>query len=185
MTLTRTLDRVREVDSERALTVFFLVVGIVMFALTVNFEYSSSALFPRLTAGVLVVGSLLLLVQDRLPAPLQRIVAEPVSIAEPDDEFESSPAAETDETGADESPTTRQVPDAVATYGLLLGYLVVSYLIGILWATPIFALAYSWWFKQSRVSTAIVVGTSLAIVFAFYFLVDAPLEDGLLLEWIW
>ncbi len=177
-----TLATARELDTERALLLFFLVLGSALFALTFTFEYSTAALFPRLTAGAIIIGSVLLLAESWLPAPLQRVVAEPVSIADPDDEFDSAaePAAATDEL-----PTTRGVPDAVATFGLLLGYLLTSYLIGILWATPVFTLAYSWWFGQSRRTTAIIFTTAMVIVFAFYFLVDAPLEDGLLLEWIW
>lgn len=182
--MTRTVDIAREIDTERALLVFFLVVGGGMFALSFTFEYSSAALFPRITAGALFIGSLLLLFQERLPAPLQHVVAEPLSIAEPDSEFDSI-AGEAAATEADELPTTRQVPDTVATFGLLLGYIITSYLIGILWATPLFVLAYSWWFKQSRRAAAVIFVTALVIVFAFYFLVNAPLEDGLLLEWIW
>ena len=179
-----TLASARELDTERALLLFFFVLGSVLFALTFTFEYSTAALFPRLTAGAIIIGSVLLLAERWLPGPLQRIVAEPVSIADPDDEFEATADPDSSE-ATDELPTTRGIPDAVATFGLLLGYILTSYLIGILWATPVFTLAYSWWFGQSRRTTATIFTTAMVIVFAFYFLVDAPLEDGLLLEWIW
>jgi hypothetical protein len=182
--MSQLIDRSQKLDTERALLVFFLILGTSMFALTYTFEYSTSALFPRLTAGIIIIGSTLLLVQNQLPARLQRIVAEPVSLAEPDSEFETMSTDE-EEAAADGIPSTRGVPDAVATFGLLLGYIFASYLIGILWATPVFTLAYSWWFNQSGRTTTIIFVTAMVIVLAFFFLVDAPLEDGLLLEWIW
>ncbi|THE64901.1 hypothetical protein D8Y22_09775 [Salinadaptatus halalkaliphilus] len=184
--MTRTTALARAVDTERALSLFFLLVGLVMFGLTFTFEFSSAALFPRLTAGVIIVGSVLLVVQDALPEGLRRIVAEPVSIAQPDSEYESAANEQTaPEPAETASATTRGVPDSIATYGLLLGYIAVSLLIGILWATPLFVLAYSWWFEQSRRVSAVVFVTTLVIVFAFYLLFNAPLEDGFLLEWIW
>ncbi|MFR9721724.1 hypothetical protein ACL00X_20765, partial [Aeromonas diversa] len=64
-------------------------------------------------------------------------------------------------------------------------YIGLSFLIGIIWATPLFSLLYSWWFRQSRRIATTIFIVSLVIVFAFYFLVDAPLEDGYLLELIW
>lgn len=179
--MSRTTDMAQRVDTERALVIFFLVIGGSMFALTFTFDSSSAALFPRITAAVIVIGAVLLLFQNALPERARQLVAEPVSIGTPDDKYESTAG------GKDESPlpTTRQVPDTVATFSLLLGYIGLSFLIGILWATPVFSLLYSWWFDQSRLVTGIVFVTSFVIVFAFYFLVNAPLEDGLLLELIW
>lgn len=186
--MTRTTAGVGTIDTERALIVFFLLVGTVMFALTFTFDSTSATLFPRLTAGVLIVGSVLLLVQAYLPAPIQRAVAEPVSIAEPDDEYESK-LEETADASAESdasAPASRWgISDQVATFGLLLGYIGLSLLVGILWATPVFVLAYAWWFDLSRRYTAIVVSATLVIVFSFYLLLGAPLEDGILLEWIW
>lgn len=176
----------RRIDTERAITVFFLIVGLSLFALTFTFEFAGAAVFPRLTAGVIIIGSLLLLLQKRLPQQLQRFVAQSVSIAEPVDEFESQIEEKTAQRDTDDQiPTTRGVSDTVATYVLLLVYIGMSFLIGIIWATPLFTLLYSWWFNQSQRITVIIFVASLVIVFAFYFLVDAPLEDGLLLELIW
>lgn len=176
-----TTELARDIDTERALVIFFFLVGSSMFALSFGFESSSTALFPRVVAAVLIMGTVLLLFQNRLPERIQSIVTEPVSISNPDDEYEST----TEQEEPSELPTTRQVPDPVATFGILLGYIGLSFFIGILWATPVFALVYSWWFNQSRAMTAVIFVTSFAIVFAFYFLVNAPLEDGLLLEWLW
>lgn len=176
----------RRIDTEQALTVFFLITGLSLFALTFTFEFTGAALFPRLTAGVIIIGSLLLLFQERLPRQFQQFVTQSVSIAEPVDEFESQIEEKTARRESDDLiPTTRGVSDAVATYVLLLIYIGMSFLIGIIWATPLFALLYSWWFDQSRRITIVIFVTSLVIVFAFYFLVNAPLEDGLLLELIW
>jgi hypothetical protein len=176
----------KQIDTERMLTVFFFLVGVSLFALTFTFEFSGAALFPRLTAGFIIIGSLLLLLQERLPDHLQRFVAQSVSIADPVDEFESKIEEESAKPDSDEQlPTTRGVPDTVATYVLLLAYIGLSFLIGIIWATPLFTLLYSWWFNQSRKIAATIFIVSLVIVFAFYFLVNAPLEDGYLLELIW
>lgn len=176
----------KQIDTERLLTVFFLIVGVALFALTFTFEFTGAALFPRITASLIIIGSLLLLLQEKLPAQLQTVVAEPVSIADPADEFDSaSDKVETQSDSNDSLPTTRGVPDTIATYLLLLVYIGLSFLIGIIWATPVFTLLYSWWFNQSRKITAIIFTISLIIVFSFYFLVNAPLEDGYLLELIW
>lgn len=176
----------KRIDTERILTVFFLLVGISLFSLTFTFEFTGAALFPRLTAGFIIIGSLLLLLQERLPAQVQKFVAQSVSIAEPADEFEAKIEDESAKSDSDgQLPTTRNIPDSIATYVLLLVYIGLSFLIGIIWATPLFTLLYSWWFNQSRRTTAIIFTVSIVIVFTFYFLVDAPLEDGYLLELIW
>jgi hypothetical protein len=174
----------QNINTERALLLFFLIVGSIMFALTFTFEYSTAALFPRLTAGTIIVGCLLLLLQNKLPDSVQRIIAEPVSIAQPDSEFEEEHFYDESEE-SDRMPTTRGIPDPVATFALLLGYIGTSYLIGILWATPVFTLTYSLWFQQSRRTTALIFTTTMIIVLAFFLLVNAQLEDGILLEWIW
>lgn len=179
--MSRTTDLAQRVDTEQALVIFFLIVGGSMFVLTFTFDSSSAALFPRATAAVIIIGTLLLLFQNVLPEWVRQFITEPVSIGTPDDKYDST----TDGEEESKLPTTRQIPDTVATFSLLLVYIGLSFLIGILWATPVFSLLYSWWFDQSRLVTGVVFITSFVIVFAFYFLVDAPLEDGLLLELIW
>ena len=83
--------------SELGLLGVFLATAVGFTALTFDFRSSSAALFPRLMAGVIVVGVVLLLVREYLPEPLRRVVAEPVSLVDQEElEHDATGDLETD-----------------------------------------------------------------------------------------
>ncbi|MWV65096.1 hypothetical protein GRS48_09730 [Halorubrum sp. JWXQ-INN 858] len=68
--------------TEIALLFVFLAVATGFVVQTFGFRSSSAALFPRLTAAVVLVGGVLLLFESRLPEPVRRVVAEPVDLVD-------------------------------------------------------------------------------------------------------
>ena len=149
---------------EHVLLLIFLGTAVYMFVESYSFGERAAA-FPRFTAGATIVGATLLLFRSYLPWPLSRLVQdssgafdESVSV----DEAENDAA--TDERSADETDST---PSAIRTdepsaesdvryvdlgpiwmHGALFVavltvlFVVVSYLIGMLWAAPAFVAAY-------------------------------------------
>ncbi|WP_255193124.1 tripartite tricarboxylate transporter TctB family protein [Natronobeatus ordinarius] len=91
--------------SELGLLGVFLATAVGFTALTFDFRSSSAALFPRLMAGVIVVGVVLLLVREYLPEPLRRVVAEPVSLVDQEELEHDATELETDTDDATELET--------------------------------------------------------------------------------
>ena len=176
--------------SELGLLGVFLATAVGFTVLTFDFRSSSAALFPRLMAGVIIVGVVLLLAREYLPGPLQRIVAEPVSLVD-QEELETDSTAE--RTGQADLEADRE-GDASATEGgeppltprqftfvAITGYIGIAYLLSILLATPLFVLAYAAWFRHRWTTALALTAVSVLIVFLFIELANAPLGDGLLL----
>jgi hypothetical protein len=170
-------------DSERALVVLFLVVAGYMFFRSESFG-STAGLFPRLTAGVVLVGSVLLLFQNRLPGWLRTFVAEPSSLIKTNKDF----ATDFDEdeaeaaTGMVERDVDRPLEPSTFTAVAVGLYVVTSFLFGLLWMSPIFAVVYSRWFEQSWLTTAFLATLTFAMGWAFMSVLNLPLTEGALLS---
>ena len=81
---------------EHVLLVLFLVVGAYMYHGATEFS-PDAATFPRLTAGVTVVLSALLLVRNYLPGPVRSLVAEPMQVLGGDDVGEDNVGGRNDD----------------------------------------------------------------------------------------
>lgn len=150
---------------------------------TFQFDISSAVRFPRLTSSVVLIGALLLLFRGYLPKPVREFVAEPADVLKTDDGISEQAEERVDE--ADEASTEGQLSTvgrpihdsvfaaiAVSVYGLL------GYAIGLLWATPLFVVAYGVWFKQSWVRIAVLGVLGLLITFGFMTAIGIPLDRG-------
>lgn len=188
--------------SELALLGVFAAVAVGFIALTTTFRSSSPRLFPRLTGAVILVGVALLLTERWLPAPVRRIVAEPVDIVDRDGfaEYDSvdagAPAdgdaagpapgrqAEAEADGAETrrgrfGPLARLTPRQF-TFAAIAGYVGASYVLSVLVATPLFVLAYGAWNRQPRWVVAVLTVLSIGICLLFVSLANAPLDQSLL-----
>jgi hypothetical protein len=172
-------------DSERALVVLFLVVAGYMFLRSESFG-STAGLFPRLTAGVVLVGAVLLLLQDRLPGWLRTFVAEPSSLIKTNkdftSEFEEGDGEEEAATGMVERDVDRPLEPSTFTAVAVGLYVVTSFFFGLLWMSPIFAVVYSRWFEQSWLTTAFLAALTFAMGWAFMSVLNLPLTEGALLS---
>lgn len=179
---------VSRIDLEYIFLLIVLLSSGYMFWESYNFGISNAATFPRLTAGFVLIGTLLLLFRSYLPEPLYSFVAESADLIDVDDELVSEEAGEKDEAtgdidrspdGTNEVSTVgRPIHDSLFTSIAAIGYAILGYAIGILWASPIFILIYSLWFKLSWKSLLVLISLSLLIGFGFYEALGLRIDRG-------
>lgn len=167
-------------DHERVILLVMTIASSYALLDTFGFEISSAVRFPRLTSSVVLIGALLLLFRGYLPKPVREFVAEPADVLKTDDEMSQVEQERADEASTEGQLSTvgRPIHDsvfaaiAVSVYGLL------GYAIGLLWATPLFVVAYGVWFKQSWVRIAVLGVLGLLIAFGFMTALGIPLDRG-------
>jgi hypothetical protein len=217
--------------SEYGLILLFLVAGLYMFNGASEFSEAASQ-FPRLTSGVVIVGTALLLLKNVLPDPIRTFVEESDSVLGPGTEEELAEMTEKDlekkeqEEAADEEPaeqsasaddeerveqsaaTTDEEPTATmdedqvestaeAENGLkalvapdililltplfMLGYIVLSLLIGMLWASPIFVVLYLLLTGQRWYTNVAMTALAFIIPYGFMVILNFDLHTGILI----
>jgi len=172
------------VDSERLLLVGFLVVAGYFFVTSFSFG-RTAGLFPEMTSGVVIVGSILLLLQDYLPERVRRYVAESAELLGSQEDMGQELEAQIgrvtdDDTGDDETERHWGMTPSVFTAASVLGYFVTSLLFGMLWMSPIYALVYSTWSRHSWYTRVALTAMAFVLGYAFMTVLNLPLEDGLL-----
>ncbi|WP_137285278.1 tripartite tricarboxylate transporter TctB family protein [Halorussus salinisoli] len=169
---------------------------VVLLAVAGAMVYKSSAygetagLFPRLTGGVVVIGSLLLLLEGFLPKSIRSIVSEPANLFEASEGDETAqrtrqePTADADVETEDDSSASRPVPDSIFTTASIVGYTVSAYYIGLLWMSPVFAFFFSRWYRQPWWVTGFLTILSFVLAYGFMELLNLPLDEGALVQYI-
>lgn len=190
MTTTKSIDY-----GEKAVTLFFLVIALYM--LVVSFEFSdTAALFPQVTAVIVIVFAGALLFREYVPEPFYSFLADAdvdektlPSEEESDneetdltqDDFEQSPGDDKEEihltTVFGREVSTAGLNRSVLT--MLVGlYILFSYLVGMLWVTPFFVVAYC---LYARLPWYLTVGLPIAsflIAQTFMNVVYIPIDEG-------
>lgn len=158
--------------AEFAIPGFFLIFSIYLFI--ESFSYSQSArLFPLITGGTTMVGSIYLLVRASNLNILERL--EITSIFGGADEDDNRRMVDDiEDTESSEENRRKRLFVIAAT----VGYAILSFLIGMLWASPIFALVYSLWTKQQWYVTIILTILGFAITYGFIAVTNVPLYEG-------
>lgn len=169
------------VTPETGLLVIFLVTATYMFVESFVFA-REVALFPRFAAFVTMIGAALLLARNYLPERLREAVADSSGV------FDHYAAEDTDGdddavemgmgTAADEDMQTKK---QVILVGLIVVYGILGYLIGLVWATPIFILAFAVVFKLPLVMTLLLPILGLLIAIAFNLILPTDIGAGVLL----
>lgn len=136
---------------------------------------SSAALWPQLLSGFIIVGAGLLLLRPFLPQPMREYVGEPMEMIDVDEEFKET---EGQNGRVSEETVNRPINDTVFTVLAISSYIVIAYLIGLLWATPIFVAGYTLWFRQRWYIVLFLVGLSLAIAYGFNELMFLEIDKG-------
>lgn len=165
------------------LVVFLSVAGFMVYR---SYSYGETAgLFPRLTGGVVLVGTVLLLVREYLPDRMQAVVGESAEL------FDTSEDADGDRSDAGGRSGTesesgaegeRRVPDSVFTTASIVGYTVSSYYVGMLWMSPLFVFVYSRWYRQPWWATGVLTALAAGLAYGFMELLNLPLDEGALLQ---
>ncbi|MCU4744477.1 tripartite tricarboxylate transporter TctB family protein [Natronoglomus mannanivorans] len=151
--------------------------------------------WPRLTAGIVIVLSTLVFVQRFLPERLQSLIVEGETMfsrrqkqatgdndtAEPTQQSHDD-TAETNHRIHD--PDDESVSSAVVTALFTIGYATLGYLVGFLWATPVFVFAYSQWNAVAVTKSAALAAVGFGIAYGFVFALAVPIDGGVLTELI-
>ncbi|MFC6904283.1 tripartite tricarboxylate transporter TctB family protein [Halalkalicoccus tibetensis] len=176
---------------EHVLLVLFLGVGVYMYVGASEFA-SDAATFPRLLAGATVVFSVLLLARNYLPGPIRSFVAEPMQVLGEDEmdategaDGEGSEPAESAETGAS-GGYTYDIDDPrgpAVTGALCVLYMGLTFVVGMLYATPIFVAAYAIWARMELPRAGALTVLSFATAYAFYALISGDIAIGWYTGW--
>lgn len=155
-------------DSSFDLEERFLLAGMAAFALyTFVYSYDYEGFvgqFPRSLSIIVLVCTGLLLARNVLPEPLKTVVTQPPEMVstDTDQETDSRMAIETKQ-----SIHGIQIGRRELVFGTTVFYLIVSYLFGILWATPVFSLLYCYLMERSRIETIASPVLLTLIVYVF------------------
>ncbi|KYH24442.1 hypothetical protein HAPAU_34250 [Halalkalicoccus paucihalophilus] len=172
------------VHMETLLLLIMLVSSAYMLWGTFNFQSVSAARFPRLTAGTVFIGSVLLISRNYLPDRVSTLLTEQPEVFKTDDELSQKLEQSTSEQTASSSEATelsvvgRPIHDSLFTAIAIVGYAVLSFAIGIYLATPIFVLVYARWFKLSWKMTIALTVLGIVIGDVFMGLLGVPLDRG-------
>lgn len=188
------LDRVR---GETGLLLFFLVVSTYMYIEARTFP-EDAAQFPKLTAGVVIVGSALLLARPYLPEFMDTVLSdeaelmtstETEDLIEGDEDQDSTSASNATDTATGGTPDDGTVdrrypmiPSTVFTTVVISVYVLCGYLFGLLWATPVFVAFYMWWYKLNWWHIMVTTAVSTAVVYLFIVFLYAPFDSGVLFD---
>lgn len=181
---------------EVGLLLFLILTSIYFFIQ--SFEYPAvTGFFPRLTSGIVIIGCVLLLFRTYLPENFEDWLAGSAMQAEfeeeldlPDVEHEQPQEQELEETtdykeysiGSWNLSITAAGEKQIGLVVLLVGYIVLSFLIGMLWATPIFMLVYTVWSELPWYLIVTLPPFAFGIAWVFTFLLNLPTRSGYLIE---
>jgi len=169
------------VGSERILNLLFAAVAGYMIVESLSFG-PVAGLFPQLMGGVVFVGSVLLLFREYLPGPLYTFVAKDTELVNTyqNDMSEGAPEVGNE----DERTADRPVSPSTFTGLAIGGYLLASFLFGMLWMSPLFVLVYSRWFEQPWLLTVLLMIIAFLTAYAFTIILNLPVNEGILLEFV-
>lgn len=178
------------VTSEHILIISMLGVAIYMFVK--SYSYSpAAAFFPRFTALITIIGTLLLLFSSYLPPRLRQYVTTSVSIIDQDVRTESvkSSVKEEGETPIEQAEAqekSRQMRwgsrPGLITVCLMAAYIFGSYLVGMLWVTPLFVFAYLALFQAKWGYIVILSALSFGLAYAFMEILLIDIDGGILFD---
>ncbi|AGB39992.1 hypothetical protein Natoc_4302 (plasmid) [Natronococcus occultus SP4] len=185
----------RKVTPEQIMLVTFLVVSAVFIIEPVIENYPDDArVFPQLTASAVFIGSLLLLLQNYLPDPIQTFVAESVSITSSDESEVIDKPDQEERIEEDEPEETEDKKDTLgAKYGYEINetvfmvstallYFIAGWAAGFLFITPLYILGYTLWFRVNPVISFGLAVAGTVIIYLFMTYLVLPFDQGHLFD---
>ena len=158
-------------DSENVFLALLLSFTVLLLWDSRSYEYESSV-FPQVILVFMLVSILLLMGRSYLPSAVRAVLLKDVSIA----------SGTVDELDVEDDEDTKEPINGLKASILIVGFVAVGYLVGLLYAAPVFAYAYSVWFGRSQriaIGQAIVV-FAIGMVFVEFF--NARIVEGVLTE---
>lgn len=172
------------IDAEKLLlTVMGLMSGYMLWG-TTQFRSESAARFPRLTGSVVFIGTVLLFFREYLPGPIKHAVVSEGAAFEASEEFTERQEAMEGEQEVTEPETEgfstvgRPLHDAMFTTIAVVGYAVAGFAIGLLWASPLFVIAYARWFRVDLLRTGVLTVIGFGIAYSFMVVLNVPMDSG-------
>lgn len=138
--------------------------------------------FPRLFAGLVLFGATLLLVRNSLPESVRKLTVESGGIDIDTDLGESAEQSSENEAPVQQNAVGRPITDTWFITLSVAVFFVLSYAFGMLWAAPIYVFGYAIWFRKSRVYMVSMMILAFAICYAFYTVLNIPIDTGWLHE---
>ncbi|WP_331233580.1 hypothetical protein [Natronorarus salvus] len=129
--------------------------------------------------------------RERLGSSTRTFIAEPMQMLG-DDDLASGVQGEESEDESSEGETDSgamyvyEIDDwrgPVVTGALCVGYMVLTYTIGMLYATPVFVAAWTVWARMEVGRAAALVGLSLATAYVFYDVIQSDIAQGWRTGW--
>lgn len=158
-------------DGNRVLLGVFIVVA--AWALVTAFRFPGrDALFPILASSLMLLGSVLLLAIDLAP----RAVSDTIQTTEDLFNTEDLREGEEREEGAIDARKRHVL------IGLIGAYLLLGYLVGLLWATPVFVLAYTLFTRQDLPVVAGLTLLSFLFAYGFMAILNLSIDSGVLVR---
>jgi hypothetical protein len=179
-----------KVTAEQLMLVTFLVVSAVFIIEPIVEGYPDDArVFPQLTASAVFIGAMLLLLQNYLPGPVRKFVAESISItggSSTDVAEEVADESTTEEPAAEEdykkdtlgAKYGYEVNDTWFMVSTAVLYFVVGWAAGFLFATPLYILGYTLWFRINPLISVGIAVLGTAIIFLFMTYLILPFDQG-------
>lgn len=164
---------------EYLLIILFLIISVYAYYQTLKWP-SSTARWPKMVSGYIIIGTILMILRPYMPSALDPLYETTDAI---EGAVSDEPLPEQDEPQTvkeDDEFYRRFLPDHIFAAIAITGYVGLGYLIGLFWATPIFILVYSFWFKIGKLNTAIVLVIGVATAYAFRTVINLPVMGGIL-----
>lgn len=171
-----------ELNSEHGLLLLFIGTATYMFLRAQSWGFDTKV-FPQAMAGAVIIGSVLVILQDYLPEPLRKIVAGSASAFAQTEELGEEMEQESDTESEEEAMADydRPLNPVIATAILITAYAVVGYLFSLLVASPLFVAAYLIWFRQPWPVVVLLSLLGLLIAYAFAEIIIVPVDRGVLI----
>lgn len=169
------------IDTEKLLLAVMGIMSGYMLWGTTQFRSETAARFPRLIGSVVFIGVILLFFREYLPGPIRDIVVSEGAAFEASEEFTERQEAVEEETDSGPegiSTVDRPLHDSVFTTLAVVGYAAVGFAIGLLWATPLFVVAYAWWFRIDLLRSAALTVIGFGIAYSFMVVLNVPMDAG-------
>lgn len=151
------------------------IIAVSTYMLIESFSFPTAVgRFPLLAASGTLIGAILLLFRSFLPSRLQSIVAESTQIV-----GDSQEVGQLHEENEEEEELNMET--IYKTIIFIIGYGIVSFLIGILYATPVFVALHTIWTDQKWYVTILLAGLMFGVGQIFMKFLYVPLNEGFLI----
>jgi hypothetical protein len=176
------LDRIvgDRTGGELGLLAVFLVVATYAFVAAGNYQ-DTIGLYPRALSAVVLGCTLLLLFQNLLPRELRAYVAESADVIGSADIPEAVDREKAEAPTGQASGAEGMGREQLLLTGLIGGYLLLSYLVGMYVATPVFVLVYGGVYRLGWRMAGLLTAGSWLLAHLFLVVFDAPIASGILI----